>query len=443
MNSEYTADTIGGDSLLLADFNLRNNLKDLGFPEEFITHNSEKFYTNSLLNNSLRYLINEKIEINDFIGLIRNSLQFKQYDESVLKASINKLALHPNLPISIDDLTLLSKSIKDDHFDNVMIWDYQDDNTFLLDNIEEGPTCTKDDKNQHSHFKHFIAAGLACLISRTITAPLERLKILYQVNYACNTKKPPNIIEGLRQIYKTDGFKGLFRGNSMSLLKSTPDSAIKFYVFEKTKYYLRKQKNEELGQSKLFVAGAVGGVVANISVFPLDVIKTRMSAAPKGTYNGILDTAMKLYQEAGPKGFYKGLQASICCTLPNAGLNLSFYELLKRIFSGSGSHDNANSLSTPTIMLIGGLSAMFSSTTLYPLQTIQSRLIMQGMENKLVTNTGVSLQTKKTTMLGLIKMVKDKEGIKGFFKGYCPGITKIVLGNALGFSLYENIKRII
>ena len=321
------------------------------------------------------------------------------------------------------------------NLNKLVIWDYQDENTFLYENFLDYPIETKENYKEYKyddkHYQHFISAGIACMISRTITAPLERLKILYQVNIS----KSPNILSGLIQVYKKDGFTGLFRGNTMSLLKSTPDTAIKFYFFEKTKYLLKTHPEEELSSNKLFIAGATGGVIANIAVFPLDVIKTRISAAPNGTYNGIIDAIEKISKENGARSFYKGIQASICCTIPNTGLNLSFYELLKRLFGAKGGTTN---LPTLTIMFIGGLSAMISSTILYPLQTIQSRLIMNGVQGCMTNGVVIS-----KGMIGMINHTLINEGYKGFFKGYGPGITKIILGNALGFSLYENIKKLL
>ena len=150
-----------------------------------------------------------------------------------------------------------------------------------------------------THYRHFIAGALSGILSRIITAPLERLKILYQVNYAGSTLKPPNILRGLQQIYIKDGFLGLFRGNLVNILKSTPDNAIKLYVFEKTKYFLdvKKSINEKnkFSTLKLLICGGISGVVANSCVFPLDVIKTRITASPNGTYSGIMDTVRKLY----------------------------------------------------------------------------------------------------------------------------------------------------
>jgi len=342
------------------------------------------------------------------------------------------------------DHPLLQTSTGEEYVENIEIIN-------LMEKIDEEERLHEANKN-HSH--HFIAGGLSSALSRTITAPLERLKILYQVNYTGQGIKPPSIVVGLSEVFKRDGFKGLFRGNMMSLLKSTPDLAIKLYTFEKMKTYMKLIHGEKLSSGKLFLAGAVSGVAANLAIFPLDVIKTRISAAPSGTYSGIIDTATKLYKEGGFSIFYKGVEASICCTIPNSGLNLCFYELLKRFFSGSYSGDNALYLSTPTLMFIGGLSAMFSSTLLYPFQTVQSRIIMQGLKNQksdqLRHNTSYNYEidnliigNKRLNMIQIINSTFYNEGLRGFFKGYGPGISKIILGNAIGFGLYENIKRAI
>ena len=333
------------------------------------------------------------------------------------------------------------------------------DNSSMKDcNIKgsQGNSCNNSNYNKENskkHYQHFIAGALAGAVSRTLTAPLERLKILYQVNYRCSKIKPPRILKGLKEVYISEGVTGLFRGNLINVSKATPETAIRLYVFEKVKFYLKAVHGEKLSTDKLFFAGAIAGITASFSIFPLDVIKTRLSAAPSGTYTGILDTMSKLYKEGGVRIFYKGVEATFCSAMPNSGLNLCCYELLKRLFSGSYENDNSQYLSTPTLMLTGGLSAMISSSLLYPLQTIQSRLIMQGLSKSDMHITRFNapffyvgdnlIIKKKQTMVQVIKSTFHKEGVRGFFKGYVPGMTKIIIGNAISFGSYEKFKTLL
>jgi len=93
---------------------------------------------------------------------------------------------------------------------------------------------------------------------------------------------------------------------------------------------------------------------------------------------------------------------------------------------------------------------MISSTILFPLQTIQARIIMQYVNNQHISaNTNVNLGNQSViyrilrftnNMRSIIKFTIKNEGYRGFFKGYAPGISKIALGNAISFGLYENMK---
>lgn len=273
----------------------------------------------------------------------------------------------------------------------------------------------------------FGAGFLAGVISRTSTAPLDRLKFIYQVHYT-DFAKPPSILEGLKSIYRADGVTGLFRGNFVNILKASPETSIRLTVFEKLKSILIDEQTNKLSLKNLFVAGAASGVVANLAIFPMDVLRTRLAAAPSGTYAGILDATTTMLRKEGLRSFYKGLQASLSATIPNSGLNLMSYEALKAIFVGHRPKTEPH----PTVfMVVGGLSAMFSSTLLYPFQVVTSRLIMQN----LLSNGD------RRGMVQLAQGIWQSEGRLGFYKGYWPAISKIVLGNAISFSCFEFLKK--
>lgn len=441
------------------EINLKENLANINYSD-----NNNNNYNNNNYNNYNDNLSNYNSNTNftnmNFSSLDETDFLIEKYNQKILRERI-KVCKSDSKKKTSDDpsvtrkLQIQTKHKKSNNYITDCIYNSQpaapEQKSIKINQFQK-----KLQKEKTHQYKHFIAGALSGLISRIITAPLERLKILYQVNYAGKGLKPPNIISGLRQVYLADGFFGLFRGNFVNLIKCTPDSAIKLYVFEKAKFFFSKKEKENKLKLisnnptlKLLICGGASGICATLCVFPLDVIKTRIAASSNATYSGMFDTTVKLYHEGGLRIFYRGIQASLSSAVPNCGLNLTAYETLKKIFSGSTCVDNAKLLTTPMLMLIGGLSAMFSSTILYPLQTIQSRIIMgttiylkKPYQNAYFND----LTNKENKRAGLIKLAKQTfraEGFKGFYKGYCPGISKIILGNALGFSLYENIKNVL
>jgi solute carrier family 25 phosphate transporter 23/24/25/41 len=308
---------------------------------------------------------------------------------------------------------------------------------------ENNSKLVKNIESKKQDYRNLLAGFFSSSISRTIVAPLDRLKMLYQVNYIGEQTKPPKIRHGLQNIYLEEGFRGFFKGNFINILKGSPEQGIKLYIFEKIKWKMQIYYSEEkLSKKQLFSCGAISGFISSILVFPLEVIKVRIAASPVGTYTGVFDAIGKIYRE--PKGcwnFYSGVEATVCSTIPNAGINLSIYETLKCYVSGSNSVDNASNLSALKLMLIGGCASFISSTLLYPLHLIQSRMIMFNlMEDELRRKPINSKFMNKYKFTKALYTTSKVEGIGGFYKGYKPGITKIVIGNGIGFSVYEKLK---
>ena len=68
---------------------------------------------------------------------------------------------------------------------------------------------------------------------------------------------------------KDGGFKGLFRGNLANVLKIAPESAVKFSTYETLKKQFKNEEGE-LTVSRRFFAGALAGVAAHVSMYPLE-----------------------------------------------------------------------------------------------------------------------------------------------------------------------------
>ena len=69
-----------------------------------------------------------------------------------------------------------------------------------------------------------------CCRSRTAVAPLERLKILMQVQG--NQKVYTGVWQGLKHMARTEGVRGMMKGNLANCIRIVPNSAVKFLTYE-------------------------------------------------------------------------------------------------------------------------------------------------------------------------------------------------------------------
>ena len=89
----------------------------------------------------------------------------------------------------------------------------------------------------------FLAGGVAGAVSRTVVSPLERLKILFQVQGSGHTEYRGSVWKGLVKIWQEEGFKGMMRGNGINCLRIIPYSAVQFGSYN---FYKKVRCNPEV-----------------------------------------------------------------------------------------------------------------------------------------------------------------------------------------------------
>ncbi|XP_065872194.1 calcium-dependent mitochondrial ATP-magnesium/phosphate carrier protein 2-like [Euphorbia lathyris] len=283
--------------------------------------------------------------------------------------------------------------------------------------------------SKHVHrSKYFIAGGIAGAASRTATAPLDRLKVILQVQTTS-----ARIVPAVKKILKQDGFLGFFRGNGLNVVKVAPESAIKFYAYELFKNIIgdfRGEKNGSLPVERLF-AGGMAGAVAQTAIYPLDLVKTRLQTFPceGGNVPKVGALTRDIWVHEGPRAFYKGLVPSLLGIVPYAGIDLAAYETLKDMSKVYIIQDGDPG---PLVQLgCGMVSGALGATCVYPLQVIRTRL-----------------QAQNSKEAGAYKGMKDvfwrtleKEGCRGFYKGLFPNLLKVVPAASITYLVYEAMKK--
>lgn len=173
--------------------------------------------------------------------------------------------------------------------------------------------------------KYLIAGGVAGAASRTATAPLDRIKVILQVQTARASIGP-----AVQSIWKEGGLLGFFRGNGINVLKVAPESAIKFYTYEKLKSVIG-DANGDIGTMGRLVSGGLAGAVAQTSIYPMDLVKTRLQTCvcESGRVPNLGKLSKDIWVHEGPRAFYKGLIPSLLGIIPYAGIDLAAYETLK------------------------------------------------------------------------------------------------------------------
>ncbi|GAV82797.1 Mito_carr domain-containing protein/EF_hand_3 domain-containing protein/EF_hand_5 domain-containing protein [Cephalotus follicularis] len=274
--------------------------------------------------------------------------------------------------------------------------------------------------------KYFIAGGIAGAASRTAIAPLDRLKVILQVQTTRTC-----ILPAVKKIWKEDGLLGFYRGNGLNVLKVAPESAIKFYAYEMLKNVIGGEDKSDIGTSGRLFAGGMAGAVAQTAIYPLDLVKTRLQTC--GNENGKVPKLGRLTKDIwvreGPRAFYKGLVPSLLGIIPYAGIDLAAYETLKDMSKTYVLHDSEPG---PLVQLgCGTISGALGATCVYPLQVIRTRMQAQRA-NSTAAYDGMSDVFRRTL---------QNEGYRGFYKGLFPNLLKVVPAASITYLVYEAMKK--
>ena len=77
----------------------------------------------------------------------------------------------------------------------------------------------------------FVAGGVAGAVSRTVVSPLERLKILFQVQSVGRNEYKMSVPKALAKMWRDEGWRGFMAGNGTNCIRIVPYSAVQFSAY--------------------------------------------------------------------------------------------------------------------------------------------------------------------------------------------------------------------
>ncbi|KAJ6499330.1 mitochondrial carrier domain-containing protein [Mycena sanguinolenta] len=296
---------------------------------------------------------------------------------------------------------------------------------------------------------YFIAGGFAGATSRTVVSPLERLKIIQQVQPRTSDQQYKGVWRSLVRMWKEEGMRGFMRGNGINCLRIVPYSAVQFTTYEQLKRWFTQHGSKELDTPKRLAAGALAGICSVCSTYPLDLVRARLSIAtasipvsaaspakvlasngPKLALSSAYHTASSsisaselsivgmtlkiMREEGGIRGLYRGLVATAFGVAPYVGVNFASYEFLRGVITPPGKNSVARKL------LCGALAGSISQTLTYPFDVLRRKMQVTGMKSS-------GLGIKYTGALDALQGIVRTEGIRGLYRGLWPNLRKSVI----------------
>ncbi|KAL6231932.1 hypothetical protein BDW75DRAFT_218760 [Aspergillus navahoensis] len=334
-----------------------------------------------------------------------------------------------------------------------------------------------------------LAGGLAGCAAKTVVAPLDRVKILFQASnpqFAKYTGSWTGLVFAIRDIKRHEGARGLYRGHSATLLRIFPYASIKFLAYEQFRAIVIPSRDKETPFRRL-VSGSLAGITSVFFTYPLELIRVRLAfetkkssrsslvdiirqiygeqvkppkevstakgassvtATAAAAANTVSSTTRKIVPSSGLANFYRGFTPTLFGMIPYAGVSFLTHDTIgdwlrlpflaphttipqsRSPSSGDKNHRQRPQLTAAAELLSGAIAGLVSQTSSYPLEVVRRRMQVGG-----VVGDGRRLGMAETA-----RMILMERGFRGFFIGLTIGYLKMVPMTATSFFVYERLK---
>eukprot|EP00891_Asterochloris_glomerata_P001559 jgi/Astpho2/1559/e_gw1.00026.53.1_t len=273
----------------------------------------------------------------------------------------------------------------------------------------------------------FTAGAVAGAVGKTLTAPLDRVKLLLQTRGGLQSgavrdaARHGSVWQALQAIGREEGIRGYWKGNlpqasrtlaeTGCILRVVPYSATQLYSYEVLKRRFRNKRGELTVPARL-AAGGCAGMVATLVTYPLDTLRLRIAVDPQ--MRSIRGASIALFREGSYNAFFRGLGASLVGIAPYMAMELASYDLLS---------DRIPSFAR------GFSAALLATSICYPLDTVRRHIQLQAAG-------GIGFSAAAGHIF-------SKGGPAAFYKGFLPNALKNLPNKSIKLSTFDAAKHLL
>jgi len=282
------------------------------------------------------------------------------------------------------------------------------------------------------------AGGISGAISKTITAPLEKVKLAIQ-----NQDSNPRILSGEMKRYtgmgncfsrhiSELGAGSLWRGNFANCIRYVPTAACNLAFKDTIKGMFPKyDKNTDFGKFAMAQvgSGAAAGGLTNTLVYPLIYIRTVLGAdlGAVKQYSGMGDCFKQTIKNNGFMSLYNGIGPSSIGIVVYRGTQFGLQDTIKAF---NPYQKDVSVIGIFSKFCVAQIAVSASGVVSYPFDTMQRRLQIEASKPK--------KDQIYNGMQDCFNKILKTEGPKGFFKGALANVLRGT-GAAIVLVMYDEI----
>ncbi|EOA84723.1 uncharacterized protein SETTUDRAFT_136726 [Exserohilum turcica Et28A] len=266
--------------------------------------------------------------------------------------------------------------------------------------------------------------------------PLDLIKTRLQAGNKTALQNVQQSVQSFRAHFENAGT--LVRGSTAPILTYGALNALLFVTYNRTLSLLADSPTSPANLSKVFVAGATGGLASFVVSAPTELIKCRAQVATS-RHTTSWSVARDVWRAEGVRGLYYGGAITSVRDAVGYGFYFWSYELSKQAWS---SPDDSHQQTAMKVLMCGGLAGVITWASIFPLDVVKTRLQTQILHDpaKQGEQSGLLQPETPKTRMGSVEIARHAyrtEGAGVFFRGLGICSVRAFIVNAVQWAMYE------
>lgn len=202
----------------------------------------------------------------------------------------------------------------------------------------ESKSSTVENRAGLGYGQLYVCGGAAGLANSFLASPIEQIRIRLQTQTEASAVKLLGPIDAVKKIVSLGGIgHGLFRGLVPTIIREVHGMGMYFMAAEaciKQEMQKMNKTRSEVQSWHVCCYGGVAGVAMWLSVYPIDVIKSRFQTDSLSPKDRRFTSIMQCYRETvanGYKGIFKGFTPTLLRAVPVNAITFLAFDYSRRL----------------------------------------------------------------------------------------------------------------